>query len=199
MALVPRARFHPTARAVGVLLAAGLPFCAYLANAAAHSYWYDAGELVAAGVSLGIGHPPGQPLHSLVGALCTLLPFGPLAFRLAFASAVAMAVATTALYLALETTVRAQGVQRAWVVTPIAVAGAWLFAGTSAAFVQAIRPEVYALQAALSLVAIERVIALEGAWPTRDVRPLLTAALAWGLSLANHHFLSILLDRKSVV
>lgn len=193
MALVPRSRFDPTARRLGLALSAGLPLACYLASAAAHGYWYDAGEFVAAGIHLGISHPPGQPLHSLVAGLFSLLPVGPLSFRVALASAAMAAVACGALYLAIETTIRAQGLHRPWVVTPIAVGATWLAAGSQGFFLQAIRPEVYALQAALCFVVIERLIALEGAWPTRDVRPAFTAAFALGLALANHHFLAILL------
>lgn len=193
MALVPRTRFDPTARFLGLALASGLPFACYLASAAAHSHWYDAGEFVAGGIDLGITHPPGQPLYSLIAAAFSLLPIGPLAFRVALASAAMAAVACGALYLATETTIRAQGLHRPWVITPIAVGATWLCAGTAGFFLQAARPEVYALQAALCLIVIERLVALEARWPTRDMRPLWTAGLALGLALANHHFLAVLL------
>lgn len=193
MALVPRSQFNPTARGLGLTLSMGLPFCCYLANLSAHGYWYDAGEFVAAGLHLGISHPPGHPLYSLLAALASLVPIGSVTFRVAVMSAAMAAVACGALYLAIETTVRAQGLHRPWVITPLSIGGAWLFAGTQGVFMQAIRPEVYALQSALCFIVIERVVALEGAWPTRDVRPFYTAAFAWGLALTNHHFLAILI------
>lgn len=193
MALIPRGRMNRSARSFGLTLSACLPLACYITSAAAHSHWYDAGEFVATGLNLGISHPPGHPLYSVVAAAFSLLPVGPLAFRIALGSAVMAAVACAALYLAIETTIRAQGLQRAWVITPIAVGATWLCAGTQGFWLQAIRPEVYALQAALCFIVIERVVALEAAWPTRDVRPLLTAGFALGLGLANHHFLAVLM------
>lgn len=38
-------------------------------------YWYDSAELVTAAVTLGVTHPPGYPLYTLLGHLFTWLPF----------------------------------------------------------------------------------------------------------------------------
>lgn len=40
-------------------------------------YWNDSAELVAAAATLGIPHPPGYPLYTLIGWLFTQLPFAP--------------------------------------------------------------------------------------------------------------------------
>lgn len=40
-------------------------------------YWYDSAELVTAAVTLGITHPPGYPLYTLIGHLFTWLPLEP--------------------------------------------------------------------------------------------------------------------------
>jgi hypothetical protein len=37
-------------------------------------YWYDSAELIAAAETLGIPHPPGYPLYTLLGKVFTLLP-----------------------------------------------------------------------------------------------------------------------------
>lgn len=37
--------------------------------------WFDSGELALAAHSWGLGHPPGQPLYALLGALTTLTPW----------------------------------------------------------------------------------------------------------------------------
>lgn len=192
MALTAKARRDPTVRLVAFLLAGGVPLACYLATASAHGYWLDAGVLVAASTDLGISHPPGHPLAALVGNAMTLIPLGPLALRVALSSAVFAAIAAGFLFLAIETTVQSLGVSAKRIATPIALGATWLVVGSYGWWLQAIRPEVYALQAALVVIALERIVALEAAWPTHDVRPLYVAALCIGLGLANHHFLAFL-------
>jgi hypothetical protein len=192
MSLLPKQERDPTVALVAVALAVGVPFVATVATASPHAYWLDAGEFVAAAVQLDIAHPPGHPLAALLGHALTLVPFGPLAFRVALAQAVCAAVAAGFLFAAIETTVRALGVQHARLSKPLALGATWLAAGSYAWWFQAVRPEVYALQAMLLAIAIERVVALEAAWPTHDCRPLRVAGLMIGLALANHHFMAVL-------
>ncbi len=174
-------------------LAAGPLLAFYLATASGYGHWFDAGEMVAQATSFGISHPPGHPLAGLVhGAAVLLLPFGPASYRVAVASAVLAALAALFLARAAAHSYGALGLSRRLVV-PLAVAAAWLGAGASAWWLQAIRPEVYALQAALVLYALERLLAFEARWPGGEPGPVLAAAVAFGLALANHHFLALLL------
>lgn len=192
MALTAKVHRDPTVRLVAFVLAGGVPLACYLATVSAHGYWLDAGEFVAASVELGISHPPGHPLAALAGKALALLPLGSLAFRVGLASALSAALAAGFLFLAIETTVQSLGVQTRRIATPIALGATWLVVGSYGWWFQAVRPEVYALEAALICLAIERTIALEAAWPSHDVRPLYVASLAVGLALANHHFLALL-------
>src|SRR5262249_38068520 len=68
-------------------------FVVYVAGLAPDVYWLDSSELAAAAFALGIAHPPGHPLPSLLGRACTLLPFGSIALRVGLASALAGAAA----------------------------------------------------------------------------------------------------------
>ncbi|MGE3633181.1 MAG: DUF2723 domain-containing protein [Sandaracinaceae bacterium] len=192
MSLYARDERNPNARLFALALAAGVPFAAYLATASAYDYWLDGGEFTAQAVFLDIAHPPGHPLAGLLGKLACLLPLGPIPLRVALAQAVCAAVAAGFLYRALDTTVRALGVLRDRAVVPLALGGTWLVSLSYAWWFQAVRPEVYALQAALVAIALERVVALEASWPTHDVRPLYVAFLALGLGLANHHLVAFL-------
>ncbi len=193
MALLPKTARDSPARLVAVGLAAGVPLAAYLATASGYAYWLDGGEFVGATAELGISHPPGHPVSLLVFSLLSLVPIGSLDFRIAIASALCAAVAAGFLFLSIETTVRSLGVRRDVVVMPLAIGATWLVAGSSGFWFQAVRPEVYALEAALAFIALERVVWLESQWPTVDVRPLYIAFLALGFGLANHHFLAILI------
>src|SRR4051794_21926389 len=91
----------------GCLLAGGLPFVLYLVTSSGASYWLDAGEFVEASVQLDIAHPPGHPLTALYGKAFSLLPLGPVAFRIALGQAVAAALAAALLFRACIWTVRA--------------------------------------------------------------------------------------------
>lgn len=192
MALVSRQDHDPRVRTAALGLAVGVPLAAYLATASGSSYWLDAGELTAAAVDLDVAHPPGHPLASLLGHAATLVPLGPLALRVAFAQALCAALASGFLYSAIDTTVRAMGLRHDRLAVPMALGASWLAAGSYGWWLQAVRPEVYALEALLLAIAIERIVALEAAWPTRDLSPLPAATLALGLSLANHHFMGFL-------
>ncbi len=192
MALLPRGKRDPNVRVVALALASGVPFAAFLATASGHDFWLDGGELTAQGVLLDIAHPPGHPLAGLVAKLFSLLPFGPLSLRVAIGQAACAAAAAGFLYSAIDTTVRALGVTRDRVAVPLSLGGTWWVVCSYAWWFQAVRPEVYALQALLVMIAVERIVALEAAWPTHDVRPLYVACLALGLGLANHHLVAFL-------
>src|SRR5712692_2800521 len=53
----------------------------------------DSGELIVAARTLGVAHPPGFPLYVLLAHLATLVPFGSVAGRVNFASALFAALA----------------------------------------------------------------------------------------------------------
>jgi hypothetical protein len=72
---------------------AGLAFVAYAWGAAAGVEWLDAGELTAAAFTLGVSHPPGQAVYTLLGRLAAMLPLGEVAFRLNLLSAATAALA----------------------------------------------------------------------------------------------------------
>src|SRR5205085_10837850 len=59
----------------------------------------DSGELILTSAGLGVAHPPGTPLYTLLGHLFTKLPWGSIAARVSFMSAcfAALSAATAAL------------------------------------------------------------------------------------------------------
>ncbi len=107
--------------------------------------WLDAGELAAAGFELGVMHPPGTPGLAALLQLSTLLPLGPLGWRMALVSSVAAAVLAVMTLRLLQR----RGVHP-WVSWG---ALAWLFAGMTL-LRHARGVELYAPQlAALAVVA----------------------------------------------
>src|SRR5262245_2064846 len=60
----------------------------------------DSGELIVAAYGLGVAHPPGVPLWVMLAHLASLVPFGNVAVRINFSSAVFAALACAMLTLA---------------------------------------------------------------------------------------------------
>ena len=134
-----------------------------------------------AGVHLGVAHPPGYPLYTLIVHLFTRLPFGDPAFLGHLSSAVLGALACCGVY----------GCARLLHASPVpALTAAWLFGVSEQFWSQAIIAEVYTLNALLFFATWALV--LQGARDPRRGWPLVAAAVAWGAGLANHWPLMVL-------
>ena len=141
----------------------------------------DDGLFLMAGVHLGVAHPPGYPLHTLIVHLFTRLPFGDPAVLGHLSSAVLGALACGAVYVCARL-LRASPVP--------ALGAAWLFGVSEQFWSQAIITEVYTLNALLFFAAYAMV--LLGARDAGRGWPLWCAAVAWGAGLANHWPLMLL-------
>lgn len=133
--------------------------------------------MAASAVTLGIAHPPGYPVYSLVGRLwLAVFPFGEAAYRLNILSALsgAAAVALLGRFLAARF-----GLAAGW-------AGAAAFGLSPCAWALSQVSEMYALHA-LFAAAILNLWPLHGERP--DPRKAEAAALLTGLGLANHQTL----------
>src|SRR3954469_16456300 len=72
---------------VAPVVATALAFGVYARTLAPDVTWADSGELVLAAATLGVAHPPGAPLWTLLAHLATLVPLGSAAFRVNLLSA----------------------------------------------------------------------------------------------------------------
>jgi hypothetical protein len=135
----------------------------------------DDGLFILSSYFLGIEHPPGYPLFTLVGHLFSQMPFGSVAYRVHLASALFGALSCGAAWLC------------ARVLTGRVLAAylAALALGLSPVFwSQAIIAEVYTLNTFFFLLL---------AWLALQPRPNLPwIALIFGLSLSNHYPLMLL-------
>lgn len=173
-------------------IAFAAPLAAYAATAPRGLLWGDGVELAAACATLGIAHPTGYPLFTLLGRLFAFLPVGTVYFRVALLSAVCVAGAAALLYFQL----RRLG-DRFWSGTfdtsasraALALAGALAFGFALSPWRLATQVEVYGLQA-LFFAAIPplALAALEGPAPRRYA----ALALLWALAFT-HHLLAITL------
>lgn len=77
---------------------ATLALVVYVSTTAPVVAFWDNGEFVAVGYTLGVGHPPGSPVYTLLSRLFSLLPFDNVARAVNFESIVAAALALAFLY-----------------------------------------------------------------------------------------------------
>lgn len=179
------------ATAAAQAMAFVLPLAVYLRTLARDLTFVDSGELAAVATTLGIAHPPGYPLFTLLGHLASLLPLGSPIARVALLSAIATALATALLFRVAWSLVDLGGLPRLRHRLALAgtLAGSMLFAFSSTVWSQSVIVEVYALHGALAMALLAACLAaVENprgrGWPM--------ALLFFGLGLT-HHLTAILL------
>ncbi len=127
---------------------------------------------------LGVEHPPGYPLFTLVGHLFTYLPFGSIAYRVHLASALFGALSAGAVWMCARRLIAGR--------LPAYVAAVAL--GVSPVFwSQSIIAEVYTLNTFFLLVLVYLGLRAE-----QSPKVLPWMALVFGLSLSNHYPLMLL-------
>ena len=149
---------------------------------------WDAMELSGAAWTLGGSHPPGQPLHALLGHLFALVPLGPVEYRVALLSVVtevgAAGIAACIAAWLLRGVVLDEGASRAGRrlvrLAPHAAALACLLSPTFLR--EATRPEVYGLALFCALASVYALLR----WLDGAPGQLRVAALFAGLAAATH-------------
>jgi hypothetical protein len=86
----------------------------YVATLAPTTAMWDASEYITAAYTLGIPHPPGNPLFVLLGRVASLLPIGSVAYRVNLLAAVCSALSAGIWFLVAER-VLAQWIDVRWV------------------------------------------------------------------------------------
>lgn len=142
----------------GALAVFGMSQIVYLLTLTPTCPFWDSGEFIATSYTLGIPHPPGTPFYVLIGRLFTLLPFGSIAQRVNYLSALASSLAAVFAYLVALDIFRWQERGRA-ARTPLAIGilgaiAAGLFTAFSRTFWEnALEAEVYGLSSAVMMGA----------------------------------------------
>jgi len=146
----------------------------------------DSGDLVTAAINLGIPHPTGYPLYTLIAHLFTRLTWAEPARSVTLFSALAASLAVgVTFYTVCRWLMRQEGLRG--IVLPAAWAGAGLLAFGELLWSQATIAEVYSLSALLfaSLLAV-------GLTTRQWLRPYFLALLV-GFALAHHVTIVLLL------
>ena len=135
----------------------------------------DDGWFLIVGKFLGVGHPPGYPVHTLLSNLFLKLPWGSTPFLGHVLSAVFAALACGAVYVC----ARLLGAAAVF-----ALVGALLFAVSEHFWAQAIITEVYTLNALCFFGVFALLLHLRR--KPGDGRAWAAAAFLYGIGLANH-------------
>jgi hypothetical protein len=144
----------------------------------------DSGELIAVAHTLGIAHPPGYPLYTMLAKVFALVPIGSVAARINFFSAACDALA--AFFLC-----RAAALLAGSVWSGVLAAG--LFAFSPLVWPYAVTAEVFALNNLFAAALLWlSTLAQSTPDPDRRWKILTIAAFVLGLGLTNHHVLALL-------
>lgn len=161
--------------AARLFLAASLPaFLLYLSTLAPTVTAEDSGELITAAYTLGVAHPPGYPLWSILGKLFTLIPIGTIAWRVNLLSAALGALAVGVLAL-----IAFRFTRSFWA----SLTAALLFAASRDFWSQAVIAEVYTLNVLIFLLLVLFALRFED---TPRTRWLYLGAFTLGLGFTNH-------------
>ena len=129
-------------------------FCFSVILAAPSVHWLDSGSLVASAWTMGVAHPPGEPLWLAFARVAQLVPVGDIAFRASLLSVLCVALCALPLLALLRLSTAAEDgewtQQRRTLGSLIVLAGLLGFS----AQLQAGRAEVYALTTLLLLSAL---------------------------------------------
>jgi len=152
-------------------------------------FWWDSGEFIANASVLGIPHRPGFPLYILIARVFGLPPLGDFFYRINFLSAFCGAATVgTITFFYVRLLLRRGLYKRPAVYGGLLAVAAFML--TYSFWIQAVRAEVYTLNALIIAVLIalfERADALVKANPRYANRILYAAVFVFGLGLGGHH------------
>ncbi|MCC6873741.1 MAG: DUF2723 domain-containing protein [Sandaracinaceae bacterium] len=167
----------PLARPRDAAAASAIVFALYAATGAWDLTFYDSPELALVAVQLGIGHPIGMPLHTLIGFLFAHIPGVPAPAGLMLMSALFGALCVVPCMSIAERIAGPSARSSLWIAAVLV-----LLCAQRVAWEPATRIEVYTLANFLALYAVA------SAARAQDDRahPLWPAALALGLAASTH-------------
>lgn len=162
-------------------MSAVIPLVVYVTDVSPYVGRADTFEFQVIGPTLGLAHPSGYPLYTLICKLFSLLPFGTVAWRVNLSSALAASLASTFLYLALAAQIERQDRR----LRLLALLSSMALAFSPTLWSRAVEAEVYALNACLTALVLWVVVR----WHTGELpkaRAWAVSGLLLGLALASH-------------
>ncbi|MBM4402187.1 MAG: DUF2723 domain-containing protein, partial [Candidatus Cloacimonetes bacterium] len=162
-------------------------FAVYLYTLSPAVTFGDSGDFVTVAYELGVSHPPGYPLHAIIGHLFTKLPFGPVAWRVNLMEAVFGVLAVFLVY---------QIIYKLTKNTWASAAGSLLLGFSSTFWTYCLVADVFAMNCFFTalmfylLLVWRESLVKANSQGQKDTQPkfsiLSACALIYGLSLTNH-------------
>ncbi len=167
------------------LMAGLIPFIVYILTLAPSVTFGDSGELITAAYSLGISHPPGSPLWTIIAKIFTFLPFNSVAWRVNLVSSVFAALSSFVIYKVLSVCPRESGV-KSFSVSPsfVVLISVFTFSFSRSLWGLSVVAEVYTLNIFLFALSMLSFISWQ---ETQNKWYLWITWLTVGLSLSNHY------------
>ncbi len=148
----------------------------------------DSGELITIAYTLGVAHPPGYPLYTLLGKLFTWIPFGTIAWRMNLFSAFSNALASGILCILVNRWIQQEPSGREtrsrFVSLSPGLLSGGLFAFSPLVWRYSTQAEVFAFNHLLICIFLWIILKY---WETRDFRYVLGSTFGMGLALSHHH------------
>ncbi|MBU0732036.1 DUF2723 domain-containing protein [Patescibacteria group bacterium] len=142
----------------------------------------DSGEFIIAAYDLGILHPSGYPIYSIIGKVFSSIPIGEVGWRVNMMSAFFGALACSLLYVFTQNTIKSKFKR------PVGITIALLLGFAATIWEQALIAEVYTLNLFFTILGL----LLISFWvKTKKNHWLYLFALGYGLSLTNHLYLML--------
>jgi 4-amino-4-deoxy-L-arabinose transferase-like glycosyltransferase len=178
MPILARGDNKPWVEAAVVVGAVGV---LYFFTAARDIVVGDSPELITAAVTLGVPHPPGYPLFTMLGHLFSLLPFGPVPFRVNLLGVTCDALTVAVIFFTALRLSRSR---------PAAAIAALTLAVIPTFWRWSLVAEVFPLNNLLASVLIYLLVI----WHEQSERSgvLIAAFFVAGLALTNHHTIVLL-------
>ena len=155
-------------------------FSVYLFTLAPTVFIEDSGELITATTQLGIAHPPGYPLYTILGKFFSLIPVGSLAWRVNMMSAFFGSLAVSILFLIVKKITNSRA---------ISFSAALLLAFNPIYWSQSIFAEVYTLNVFFVSLCIYLLLIWQ---EQKKEKYLFIFSFVFGLSITNHQMMLLL-------
>lgn len=188
------------------ILAFSIPLFIYLLTLAPSVTFFDSGEFITAIASLGTAHSPGYPLFINYAKPFTFLPFGSIAFRVNFATAVSAGLACYGVYLLATELLRGeelpwQGKLRELPLKLAALSASLTFACSARLWLQSNHDKPYPLLAFICAVVFYLMLKWRESFLSGDERPayVYLGAFLCGLGTGAHQIMVLMIPTYAFI
>ncbi len=157
----------------------------------------DSGELIATAYVLGVAHPPGYPLWTMLAHIASLAPGGSVALRVNLMSGLLDAIAVGIVFLTIHRLATYAGAAWRWLPYAAAATGSLLLAFSSLFWAYSVVAEVFALNNLFAALLL--LLAFEWARHPERMRLLWVFTFVLGLSLTNQQTIVLLVPAFAVL